>query len=179
MSLLLRGRTTRKGRTRVRGPRRASQGLAENDISRRQAIKWAGYSVLGATLSSMGFAETAEGLTARQRRRCRNHGGVPLEKGNCHCAGICGRASSFFNCQNNANCFCVKTTEGKGFCINNATNCQFLKACSRSSQCNPGQKCVVRTCCRGSVCAPPCPGPASSAQQPTASRGSGLLTPTG
>jgi hypothetical protein len=36
--------------------------LAENDISRRQAIKWAGYSVAGATLSSLGFADTTEAL---------------------------------------------------------------------------------------------------------------------
>jgi hypothetical protein len=36
-----------------------ARGLAENDISRRRAIKWAGYSVLAATLSSLGFAECA------------------------------------------------------------------------------------------------------------------------
>jgi hypothetical protein len=50
-------------------------GLAEDDVSRRQAIKWAGYSVLGAALSSMGFADAAEALTRRQRRRCRRKGG--------------------------------------------------------------------------------------------------------
>ena len=54
-----------------------ARGLAENVISRRQAIKWAGYSVLGATLSSMGFADTAEALTRKFKRRCRNKGGHP------------------------------------------------------------------------------------------------------
>ncbi len=135
-----------------------ARGLAENDISRRQAIKWAGYSVLGATLSSMGFAETAEALTRRQRRRCRKHGGTPLEKGNCHCAASCGQGSTFFSCLNNPNCFCVKTTEGTGFCANQAVSCANLTVCSSSSQCQQGQKCVVGTCCNTPVCAPPCPG---------------------
>src|SRR5919199_1160545 len=73
-----------------------ARGLAENEVSRRQAIKWAGYSVLGATLSSMGFAERAEALTRNARRRCRKHGGTPLEKGNCHCAGSCAQSGPAF-----------------------------------------------------------------------------------
>jgi hypothetical protein len=42
-----------------------ARGPAENEISRRQAIRWAGYGALGAALSSMGFADTAEALTRR------------------------------------------------------------------------------------------------------------------
>ncbi len=133
-----------------------ARGLAENDISRRQAIKWAGYSVLGATLSSMGFAETAEALTRRQRRRCRKHGGVPLEKGQCHCGASCA-GGAFFNCLNNPDCFCFATTEGTGFCANNAAS-SCAVSCTSSNQCPSGQKCVVRTCCNTPVCAVACPG---------------------
>jgi hypothetical protein len=38
-----------------------AKGLAENDLSRRQAIKWAGYSVLGAALSSNGLCPERPG----------------------------------------------------------------------------------------------------------------------
>ena len=41
-----------------------ARGLAEGAISRRQALKWAGYGVLGAVLSGIGFADTAEPLRA-------------------------------------------------------------------------------------------------------------------
>jgi hypothetical protein len=34
--------------------------MAENEVSRRQAVKRAGFSVLGAALSSIGFAESTE-----------------------------------------------------------------------------------------------------------------------
>ena len=134
-----------------------ARGLAENDISRRQAIRWAGYAVAGATLSSMGFAETAEALTRRQRRRCRRKGGTPLEKGNCHCAFNCGADPGQFACQN-ADCVCLKTAEGKGFCADNQAFCP-PQTCSSSSQCLPGSKCVVSGCCPSSpVCLPPCGG---------------------
>ncbi len=39
-----------------------ASALAEDDISRHQAIRWAGYSVAGAALSSLGLAESAEAL---------------------------------------------------------------------------------------------------------------------
>jgi hypothetical protein len=132
-----------------------ARGLAENSISRRQAIRWAGYSVAGAALSSLGFAETAEALTRRQRRRCRRKGGTPLEKGTCHCAGNCP-GGAFFNCGNNPECFCLETTEGRGFCANATLSC--TATCTSSNQCPSGQKCVVRTCCTNPVCAPACPG---------------------
>jgi hypothetical protein len=82
-----------------------ARGLAENDISRRQAIKWAGYSVLGATLSSMGFADTVEALTRKARRRCRRKGGTPLERGECHCGIRCdtNAENSDFICGNTPN----------------------------------------------------------------------------
>jgi hypothetical protein len=136
-----------------------ARALAQNDISRRQAMRWAGYSVLGATLSSMGFAETAEALTRRQRRRCRKKGGIPLEKGNCHCGFNCGTSDpDRFTCQNEEFCNCFKTAEGKGFCADVLVDCGAVKACTRSSQCPTGWKCVVNGCCQNkpSGCLPPC-----------------------
>jgi hypothetical protein len=123
-----------------------ARGLAENDISRRQAMKWAGYSVAGAALSSMGFAETAEALTRRQRRRCHRKGGVPLEKGTCHCAGAnCDTDFDFFTC--GANCSCELTVEQRGFC---AVNGNVGTGCSSSEECTGNNKCVVLRGCPGS-----------------------------
>jgi hypothetical protein len=141
-----------------------ARGLAENEVSRRQALKWAGYAVAGATLSSMGFADTAEALTRRARRRCRRKGGTPLEKGNCHCAWEADTCSptiepnpNRFTCQNDNSCTCYKTTEGRGFC-GQLSGCP-PGTCSSSSDCPPGWKCAVNTCCSAtpsSVCIPPC-----------------------
>jgi len=142
-----------------------ARGLAEDTISRRQAIKWAGYSVAGAALSSMGFAQSTEALTRKARRRCRRKGGTPLEKGNCHCAWeavTCPPATiepdpNLFTCQNDPTCFCYKTTEGRGFC--GQESACLPGTCSSSSECPPGWKCAVNTCCTttpSSGCVPPC-----------------------
>ena len=163
-----------------------ARGLAENDISRRQAIKWAGYSVLGAALSSMGFAEPAEALGRRQRRKCRRKGGTPLEKGECHCGYRCefaspGPPADRFVCENNPSCACVKTTEGRGFCADIRAGSSG-PLCSRSSQCPSGMRCARympsgSDCLRGvfgnplAVCARACrPPTTSSTQQDAASR---------
>ena len=117
-----------------------ARGLAENDVSRRQAIKWPGYSVLGAALSSVGFAESAKALSLRARNRCRGEGGIPLEEGNCHCA---------------ATCVCFQTTEGTGFCAGPGSGgCGDFQACTQSSQYPAGTKCVVNTYCGTSICVP-------------------------
>ena len=93
---------------------------AENDISRGQALKWAGFSVLGAAISSVGFAESAEALAPRQRRRCRGKGGIPLEKGTYHCARKCTSNSSRFHCHGCTSCRCYRTLSGRGFCAQGA-----------------------------------------------------------
>ena len=125
-----------------------ARGLAENSISRRQAIKWAGYSVLGATLSSMGFADTAEALTRKARRRCRRKGGVPLEKGTCHCAApTCDTDFGQFVCGARLDCTCQITVEQRGFCTlpgNVGTGC------SSSEECAGENRCVVLRGCAGS-----------------------------
>jgi hypothetical protein len=135
-----------------------ARGLAENDVSRRQAIRWAGYSVLGAALSSMGFAETAEALTSRQRRRCRRKGGTPLERGECHCAFNCPENFSRFECENDPECACGETTEDRGVCARIAISCGGLTQCSSSGQCPSGHKCIRDTCCNAGAptCFPLC-----------------------
>ena len=135
-----------------------AKGIAENDVSRGQALRWAGYGVLGAALSSMGFADTAEALTRRQRRRCRRKGGTPLEKGSCHCAFNCGDLTSQFDCGSNPNCFCMQTTEGTGFCGTGGGECDAIGTCSSSRQCPAGTKCVINVCCGTPVCTPVCQG---------------------
>ena len=125
-----------------------ARALDENSISRAQALRWAGYAVAGAALSSMGFADRAEALSRKARRRCRRKGGTPLNKGECHCASTCGPA---FTCQNDPNCLCLKTLEGKGFCAH-FSPCGTT--CSTNSQCPTGWKCVD-SCC-GPNCVPPC-----------------------
>jgi hypothetical protein len=163
-----------------------SRALDEGAISRGQALKWAGYGVLGAALSSMGFADTAEALGRRQRRRCRNKGGTPLERGECHCAYKCGANVDRFVCENNPSCACVRTIEGRGFCGDVSVGCPLFSNCSSSSECPSGMRCVIPkpiislgTCCRSgfgfpaSVCVPACPPTTSSTQQHAASRVSG------
>ena len=134
-----------------------ARGLAENDLSRGQAIKWAGYSVLGAALSSMGFADTAEALSRRKRRRCRRKGGTPLTDGDCHCAAGCEDDWNRFSCQDNPPCACVKTTEGTGFCVARiGLPCSSLQGCTSSGECPSGYQCTTSTCCATPVCMPSC-----------------------
>ena len=60
--------------------------LASGTISRRQALKWMGAGIVGAAVATAGFPNTAQALTRRQKRRCRDKEGIPLENGHCHCA---------------------------------------------------------------------------------------------
>ena len=122
-------------------------GLAENSVSRRQAIKWAGYGVVGAALSSMGFADRAEALTRLQRRKCRNKGGAPRETGNCHCAAKCTSDFSRFHCHGNKNCTCLRTVSGKGFCAKGTLFTQ--SGCPTQKKCASGRRCVVIPGCPG------------------------------
>jgi len=125
-----------------------ARALAQNDISRRQAMKWAGYSVLGATLSSMGFAESAEALTRKAHRRCRRKGGVPLEKGTCHCApATCDADFDKFLCGGVSNCSCELTVEQRGFCTLDGN---VGTGCSSSEECAGQNRCVVIRGCLGS-----------------------------
>jgi hypothetical protein len=168
-----------------------ARGLAENSISRRQAIRWAGYSVAGAALSSLGFAESAEALTRRQRRRCRRSGGIVCgetrsEEYCCRegttCAGgdtctevNCRRGATQcpfrFGCQNSDTCLCATTLEGRNTCVQSALVCSDPSFhCTSSQDCPTGWVCTTSCCGKPTqgVCTPPCgtfpTGAASSAQ---------------
>src|SRR5919202_3649983 len=102
-----------------------ARGLAQGDISRRQALKWLGLSIAGVGLASLGFSDTAEALTARQRRKCAAKGGMILKKGTCHCAWYCvGRPytqcmgspdKANFICRTEpTTCYCAMTVDGEG-----------------------------------------------------------------
>jgi hypothetical protein len=133
--------------------------LADGSISRRQALKGIGVGALAFAIGPL-FPEQAEALTRRQRRRCRRRGGQPLEEGECHCAFQCGE-SEFISCEDDPNCLCVETVGGRGFCAFDA-QCAQLFACTSSSECPPGWRCVVGGCCIDAsgnfvpVCVPPC-----------------------
>ena len=152
-----------------------ARGLAENDISRRQAIKWAGYSVLGTALSSVGLTDTAEALTRRQRRRCRRQGGTICGSGHrqycCAQGTSCGPNRScqcpnpatcatlpFPQCGNDPGCQCATIAEGGGTCVKLAiAGCAHT--CTSSADCQQGQFCVVNSCCPTTgVCADRCTG---------------------
>ena len=150
-----------------RTPFRGSTDLSDSfwkRISRKwRQTKWAGYGVLGAALSSLGFAESAEALTRRQRRRCRRKGGTPLERGECNCAFNCETSPEDIVCEDNPNCSCTQTIEGRGFCADFFVRCP-TETCSSSSECPRGSKCLVNTCCDGpAVCLPSCPPSTMSA----------------
>jgi hypothetical protein len=152
-----------------------ARGLAENSISRRQALRWAGYGVLGAALSSMGFADTAEALTRRQRRRCRRRGGTPLERGACHCGFNCGASNPVF-CEGNPDCFCSETIEGRGFC--SQLNLACGQTCSSSGQCPSGSRCIVDTCCGVPTCFPGCSVTAAGSSAASGRSGAALNGPS-
>jgi hypothetical protein len=74
------------------------------------------------------------------------------------CAGqSCG---NFTTCNAGGSCgadgVCASTFEGGGLCINRHTRCRGLTYCYRagSSECNPGEICIVDSCCGLGVCVP-------------------------
>jgi hypothetical protein len=132
-----------------------ASGLASGTISRRQALKWAGFGVLGTALSSLGFADTAEAIRPRKCRR--RLGGTPLDRGECDCAFNCATSDfSRFVCENDPECGCGETTEGRGVCARINIVCQGLPQCSSSGECPSGHKCILDTCCGPRICFPLC-----------------------
>jgi hypothetical protein len=130
-----------------------ARGVADGNISRGQTLKWLGTAGVALATGSL-FPEQAEALTRRQRRMCRRRGGTPLERGECHCGFNCGGQAT--SCHGNTGCFCLKTTENRGFCGTAALGCGAT-TCTASGDCPTGYRCVVNTCCGEPVCAPPCP----------------------
>jgi hypothetical protein len=130
--------------------------LADGSISRRQALKGIGAGALAFVIGPL-FPEQAEALTRAQRRRCRRRGGQPVESGECHCAYLC-QEPEVMGCEGNPECTCFKTVGNRGFCGRHG-QCQ---PCTASSECPPGWRCVVNTCCTDDfgnpvpTCLPPC-----------------------
>lgn len=73
------------------------------------------------------------------------------------CAGqTCG---TFTRCNEGGSCstsgVCGSTAEGGGLCVNGNTPCGGLADCSNGSgDCNPGDICLVSSCCGRPVCVP-------------------------
>jgi hypothetical protein len=132
-----------------------AKGLDDGTLSRRRALRLFGAAALGAALMPV-MPEQAEALGRRFRRRCRRKGadpgGIPLERGDCHCGWQCGPDPSLFSCHGNTNCTCYKDASGRGFCGTGTGN----GFCTQNSDCDPGRKCAVNTCA-GNLCIASCP----------------------
>jgi hypothetical protein len=124
-----------------------AKGLEDGTISRRRALKLVGAAALGAALIPV-MPKQAEALSRGARRRCHRKGGVPLEKGNCHCAENC--AGPTINCQDNTVCECFETAEGTGFCTDLRSALQGA-GCSSSADCAAfaGTRCIFARGCTG------------------------------
>jgi hypothetical protein len=125
-----------------------ARGLHDGTISRGRALRWLGAGAVALAIGPL-FPEQAEALTRRQRRRCRRKGGIPLEKGTCHCAITCDFSSDEFTCQGNPGCTCFMTVTGRGFCAGGSRP----SGCSSSEDCESSLNevaCVVNPGCPGS-----------------------------
>jgi hypothetical protein len=127
-----------------------AKGLDDGTITRRQALRLVGGAALGAALMPI-LPKQAEALTRKARRRCRRKGGIPLEKGECHCGTTCNHP---IHCQNNPGCTCVTTTENTGFCGKGAL---CATHCTTSADCPGNARCTTTSsCCGPNVCVAPC-----------------------
>ena len=126
-----------------------ARGLDDGTITRRRALKLVGGAALGAALMPI-LPKQAEALGRRFRRRCRRKRGVPLEKGNCHCATTC-KTPPGIHCHSNDNCFCFETLSGEGFCgVVSYTPAPVV--CSSSADCPTGAVCVMERRCINTSC---------------------------
>ena len=137
-----------------------AKGLNDGSVSRRRALKLFGAAALSAALMPV-MPKQAEALGRRYRRRCRRKGaipesdipgGIPLERGDCHCGWQCGPDRDLFKCHGNPDCVCYEDANGRGFCGTGTGN----GFCTLNSDCEPDRKCVLHTCA-GGLCIQPCP----------------------
>jgi hypothetical protein len=66
---------------------------------------------------------------------------------------------NFTGCNQGGSCsssgVCGSTAEGGGLCVDGNTACEGLRACNNgSSDCDPGDICIVNSCCTRPVCVP-------------------------
>ena len=114
-----------------------ARGLGNGTISRRRVLVVVGAAALGAAVVPHQLTE-AKTLSRRFRRRCRRKGGIPLEKGSCHCAFQSGADVDAFNCAGSPDCACFEDAEGRGFC--GSTTLNF--GCTENSDCQPDERCA-------------------------------------
>ncbi|RFU31424.1 hypothetical protein B7463_g4923, partial [Scytalidium lignicola] len=80
---------------------------------------------------------------------------------------VCGSLNS---CGVSSTCFCFTTSDGIGFCGQNAI-CEDLADCQSDSDCDSGSICVVQSCCERNVCLPGgCDNPATKLMRLAGSR---------
>jgi hypothetical protein len=125
-------------------------------VSRRDALKWAGASVIGAMLVSVGVKQAEAGV------RCPN-------------PGVCG---SYSPCGSTGSCYCGTTSKpGVGFCFQDDF-CDSLIGCNTNRDCKAalgkGHKCLVGSCCDANVCVAKCsPSGSSRSTKGSGKRASG------
>jgi hypothetical protein len=110
--------------------------------SRRRVL-----TVLVPSALAAGLFDRTEALTRKERRQCREKGGVPAKKGNCHCARTCDNITTTdFPCSENTECFCTKTPSGKGLCVTRTGGSGNI--CSSKIKCPDGEGCAVLPGCQ-------------------------------
>jgi hypothetical protein len=118
--------------------------LADVRGSRRRLIAVAAALLAGGTPAAGRAANRS-----KVRRRCREHGGVYLRHGACHCGQTCMSATP---CGRHPGCVCRATADGTGFC---AGLMEASFGCSATSDCQSGFTCTVEFGCAapGLACA--------------------------
>ena len=126
-----------------------AKGLDDGSITRRRALKLVGAALLSSALMPL-FPRQAH--ASKAKRKCLHKGGTWLTSTDpvspCHCAQTCSSTSTFgtLHCHSSANCICLETVEGKGFCSGNG---ECGSGCSSNADCSgctlpPGSKLVPR-----------------------------------
>jgi hypothetical protein len=121
-----------------------TKNVADEKLSRRQAIRRAASSIAGLALASWIPGQAL----------AKSH---PYSKsGACNNPATCG--GTFSPCGHNKNCFCFLNSQGKGTCgciVNICNNSE--KACHTDKDCPGGSFCATQTCCpHKNVCLPKC-----------------------
>jgi hypothetical protein len=125
----------------------------QRGFSRRSALKRLG---AGAAIAWSAPVILSAGSTAfaagSLSPNCTSSGGCdppPNPPGHFPCGGGCATGS----CTGGVGCFGVTDTEGQCFCAQGVNGCPCLTVtCTASSQCGPGQHCVVQNYCGGGHC---------------------------
>jgi len=120
-----------------------AKGLAENSISRRQALKLAGASLLGSALGAAGLLRFA--APAEADAFCP----IIVSAG---CSLWCKSTEPHLPAED---CMCIKTVSGSRECVRPCCSwylcslnihCRSNEVCMRSPCCNNGQPTCVRKC---------------------------------